>query len=197
MAAAILPVLVLAVGLAMDATAVAAARGVAAPQVRVRDALLIAGTFGLFQALMPALGALAGDRFGERFARWDHWIAFVLLAGIGGKMLLDAWRAHRAAARGDASEAPAEAAPLGLRMVLVLGLATSIDALAAGVTLPLFGVPLGLAAATIGVVTFVLAAAGMYVGRFLGAQLGERLTIVGGVALVAMGAKILVEHTLS
>jgi putative Mn2+ efflux pump MntP len=180
--------LVLALGLAMDATAVAAARGLAAPVVHVRHALLVGGLFGGAQALMPLLGYLLGARLGPAIARWDHWLAFALLAGIGGKMLWEARGSH-------SEEAPAPTGdPFGLRILLVLALATSIDAFAAGITLPLLNAPLSLSLITIGVTTAVLSGAAVFLGRHFGSKLGRRLDALGGAVLVGLGVKILVEH---
>ena len=176
-------VLALALALAMDATAVAGARGLAAPVVRPRDALLVGLLFGGAQALMPALGWLLGDRLGPWVADWDHWVAFVLLAGIGAKML---WEARQPAAAAEGG--------LQLRVLLVLALATSVDAFAAGITLPMIGAPLLLSLVTIGVTTALLSAGALLLGRRFGARWGRRLDALGGVALILLGVKILVQH---
>ena len=181
-----LAVLWIAFGLAMDATAVAAARGLAVVRVRPADAVRIALLFGGFQALMPAIGWAAGARVSGRLAAWDHWIVFVVLGGLGGKML---WEAIRGA-----SDAPADEDPFRLALLVPLAIATSLDALAAGFTLPMLSAPFALSLATIGLVTAALSLAGLYLGRRLGAKLGKRLDAVGGLALIAMGTKILVEH---
>jgi manganese efflux pump family protein len=178
--------LALAVGLAMDATAVAAARGAAARELRPRDVARVALIFGGFQALMPLVGWLLGSAIGRAIAAWDHFVAFGLLSAIGVHMLLEARRSQRASsARADA---------FGLRPLLVLGVATSIDALAAGVTLPMLGAPLPLSVAAIGVTTAVLAALGLYAGRRAGAALGRRLDVAGGVILILLGVKVLAHH---
>jgi putative Mn2+ efflux pump MntP len=180
-------ILLLAVGLAMDATAVAAARGLAAPRIERRHVLLVALFFGGFQALMPLLGWLLGSRIGPLVQAWDHWIAFVLLGGIGAKML---WEA-----RGGGDEVEGAAGDLfALRVMLVLAIATSIDAFAVGVTLPMLGAPLALSLATIGVTTAVLSVIGLFLGRRFGAMLGRGLDAFGGLVLIGLGAKILVEH---
>jgi manganese efflux pump family protein len=176
-------VLALAVALAMDATAVAGARGLAAPEVRLRHALLVGVLFGGAQALMPALGWLLGDRLGPWVAAWDHWVAFVLLAGIGVKML---WEARQPPASG--------AGGFQLRVLLVLALATSVDAFAAGITLPMIGAPLLLSLVTIGLVTALLSAGAVLLGRRFGARWGRRLDALGGAALILLGVKILVQH---
>ena len=179
-------ILLLAIGLAMDATAVAAARGLAAPQAPWSDALRLALLFGAFQAGMPLLGWMAGARIGPWIAAWDHWIAFALLAGIGGKMLWEAFR-------GD-EEASPEGGSFRLRALLLLAVATSIDALAVGVTLPLLRAPLLLTIVTIGVTTTLLSLAGVYAGRRFGARLGRHLDAFGGLVLIGIGARILVQH---
>jgi putative Mn2+ efflux pump MntP len=176
-------VLALALALAMDATAVAGARGLAAPVVRLRDAVLVGALFGGAQALMPALGWLLGDRLGPAVARWDHWIAFVLLVGIGLKML---WGARQ--------PQPASEGGFQLRLLLVLAFATSVDAFAAGITLPMIGAPLLLSLVTIGVTTAVLSGAAVLLGRRFGARWGRRLDALGGAVLILLGVKILIQH---
>ena len=174
---------VLAVALAMDATAVAAARGLAA-RPRLREALAIGAVFGAFQAGMAALGWAAGAGAARWIEPWDHWIAFAVLVLLGARMLIEAWRGE------GASEVP----PLNLRLLAVLGIATSIDALAAGVTLPLLDLREELSLALIGGVTAVLSVLGALAGGALGARGGSRLEVLGGLALWAIGVKILVEH---
>lgn len=188
--------LVLAIGLSMDAMAVAAARGLASPDVRAGQIARIALFFGAFQGLMPLLGWAAGAAFGDLVRAWDHWIAFVLLGALGLKML---WEARGNATDDEAQPADTASAdprsdPFAVRVLFVLAIATSIDALAAGVTLPMFETPLLVSLATIGVTTAVLSAIGVLVGRRFGALLGKRLEIVGGLALVGLGTKILIEH---
>jgi manganese efflux pump family protein len=180
-------ILLLAVGLAMDATAVAAARGVVVSEIRARHVLLVAGFFGGFQALMPIIGWVLGARLGPLVQTWDHWIAFVLLAFIGGKML---WEACGPAD----SEREAAVDHFALRSMLVLAVATSIDALAVGITLPMLNAPFALSVVTIGLVSAVLSAVGLFAGRRFGAMLGKRLDVVGGLVLIGLGLKILIEH---
>jgi putative Mn2+ efflux pump MntP len=181
-------ILLLALGLSMDAMAVAAARGLAVPRVRARHVALVAGFFGGFQALMPLLGYLLGDRVGPAIAAWDHWVVFAVLGGIGGKMLWEALHHDSAEA------APSEADAFGLRVMLVLAIATSIDALAAGFTLPLLGAPLLLSITVIGITTAVLSGIGLFAGHRFGAALGRRLDIAGGLLLIGLGVKTLIEH---
>lgn len=185
-------ILLLALGLAMDATAVAATRGLVAPVVRVRDAALIGLLFGTFQAGMPLIGWLLGDGLGAYIQAVDHWIACAILVALGGRMI---WNARR-----DDDDAVAKAPDddlFRLRTLLPLAVATSIDALAAGITLPLVGAPLGPSVALIGVVTALLSAFAALVGRRLGASMAGHLELVGGLVLVAIGVRILVEHLLT
>lgn len=184
-----LSIVVLSVGLAMDATAVAAARGLAASRLRARHALTVALLFGGFQALMPILGWALGDWLGPWVAAWDHWLAFVLLGGIGVKVVLEARGGD-----GAAPPASSDEALFGVRVMLVLAVATSIDAFAVGITLPMLRAPFVLTLTTIGLTTAVLSALGLYAGRRFGALLGRRLDALGGVVLIGLGAKILVEH---
>jgi putative Mn2+ efflux pump MntP len=186
-------IILLSLGLAMDATAVAAARGVAARRVpSTREVLRVALLFGGFQALMPLLGWLLGSYVGPLMQRFDHWIAFALLGVIGGKMLFES------SSQVDVAQAPGgvEVRPdlFRLEVLLVLALATSVDALAVGITLPMLGAPFLLTLATIGVITALSSAAGLLAGRRLGAGLGKRLDALGGLVLIGLGTKILIEH---
>ena len=175
----------LAFGLAMDATAVSAARGLTGR--RPRELVLLPALFGGFQSVMSALGWLAGRWAGPYIERWDHWVAFGLLVAIGSKMLVDAWRAGRG---GAAERAPASAT---LALYLGLALATSIDAAAAGLTLPLVPVAPWIALALIGAVTAACSATGYLAGRFVGERLGARLSALGGLALIGIGVDLLVQ----
>jgi putative Mn2+ efflux pump MntP len=183
-------ILSLAVGLAMDATAVAAARGLAVARVLPRHALLVAVFFGGSQALMPLFGWALGAQLGDLVAAWAPWIAFALLGGLGGKML---WEARAE----DDDAPPVEPDPFALRPMAVLALATSVDAFAVGVTLPMLGAPLALSIGTIGLVTAALSVLGLLAGRRFGALVGKRLDALGGVVLVGLGAKILLAHLLA
>jgi putative Mn2+ efflux pump MntP len=179
----ILELLVLAVGLSMDATAVAAARGLSAPRVGVREAGRVAFAFGGFQAAMPALGWVGGAFLGDWANRWGGWIAGGVLLALGGKMLREAWAAP------DDEHAPGATDPFAWRVLLPLAVATSIDALAAGVSLRLMGAPVGIALVTIGCVTAVLSAAAALGGRGLGDAAGSRINALGGIVLVLLGAR--------
>jgi putative Mn2+ efflux pump MntP len=171
----------LAFGLAMDATALAAVRGLAAPP---REGLILPLLFGAFQAGMSALGWAVGAWGGTYIERWDHWIAFALLAGIGVKMLFDAWK-------GTDADEPLRSGPW---VFLALALATSIDAAAAGITLPLIPVSPWLALGLIGGVTAACSSIGFVVGRTAGRWLGGKLTALGGLILIAIGVRLLISH---
>ncbi len=169
----------------MDATAVAAAKGFAVPRIGPRHVLLVAVFFGGFQAFMPLVGWMISEELGPLVRAWDHWIAFFLLGALGAKMIHEAFSEPGTENNRDG---------FGLYVMLALAVATSIDALAAGFTLPLIGAPLLLSIATIGLTTAVLSATGLFAGRRFGLALGSRLDALGGGILIALGAKILVDH---
>lgn len=181
--------LILAFALAMDAMAVSAARGLATPRIEGRDVLLIAGFFGGFQSLMLGIGWAMGSRVGPFVQAWDHWVAFVLLGGIGTKMLWESRKTQLSDwVEGDTTDL------FQFKVLLVLAVATSVDALAAGITLPMLNAPLVLSLTTIGVAAAVLSVLGLFLGHRFGALLGRRLDAVGGVILMFLGSKILFEH---
>lgn len=173
-----------AVGLSMDAFAVAICKGLALKEARPRHMVLVGLWFGGFQALMPVVGYLVGVQFKDAITAVDHWIAFGLLAVIGGNMV-------REALSGDEEEADASLSP---KNMLLLALATSIDALAVGVGFAFLDVNIGAAAGFIGAVTFVLSGVGMKVGSLFGAKYKNRAELAGGVILILLGTKILLEH---
>lgn len=178
-------ILLLALGLALDAVAVSAARGLAAPRVTPADAGRVAVVFGGMQALMPVGGWALGEGLGDTIASFDHWIAFGILLVLGVKMIVEAVRAD-----GDGDGAVS----FGWRALWPLGVATSIDAMAAGITLPILGAPLVPSIVAIGLVTAALSAAAVLAGRRLGAHASGRLDLLGGLVLIGIGTKILVEH---
>lgn len=185
----------LAVGLAMDAAAVSATRGLAVPKVEPRHALSVALFFGGAQAGMPLLGWLAGDKLGTFAAAWGDWIAAAVFFVLGGKMLIEVLR--KRAREGDAEaveEMPAH--PFAIGTMALLALATSIDALVAGVTLPMLHAPLVASVATIGGTTAALSVLALYGGRRLGRSFEGRLDLIGGILLVGLGAKVVVAHLL-
>lgn len=178
----------IAVGLSMDAFAVSICKGLACREQNLRSNLLAGLYFGGFQGLMPAIGWLLGVRFSEAITSIDHWIAFVLLSFIGGSMIRES--------RSGAEEEELDAS-FGFRAMLPLAVATSIDALAVGVSFAFLGMTgreiLG-AAALIGAVTFVLSAVGVRVGSVFGSRFKSRAELCGGVILIFIGLKILLEH---
>ena len=175
--------LLIALGVAMDATAVSG--GMAIRGARPPDVFKLALTFGLFQFGMALAGALGGRQIEKYFSAIDHWIAFVLLAIVGGKMIWEAL-SHEEDRR------PAGA--MTLPVLVSLGVATSIDALAVGVTLPTLDLAILLSTGLIGVLTFVLSLAGAWAGRRLGDRFGTSIELAGGLVLIGIGVKTLVEH---
>lgn len=174
---------VIAVGLSMDAFAVSICKGLATGKVRLRHAVTAGVYFGGFQALMPLIGYLLGVRFQSMITAFDHWIAFVLLGIIGINMI-----------RESREEAETLDCDFSFRAMLPLAVATSIDALAVGVSFAFLQVDIVPAVCFIGIVTFTLSAIGVKAGGVLGAQNQSRAELVGGIVLIAMGVKILLEH---
>jgi putative Mn2+ efflux pump MntP len=184
-------VVALAFGLAMDATAVSAAKGVAVPKVLPSHVAKVALWFGGSHTLVPLLGYLVGARIGPHVEAWTHWISGLLLAAIGAKMVHEA----RSDDDEDAPKAPGED-PFGAKVMAALAVATSIDTFAAGVTLPMWKAPLGVSLAAIGLMAATMSTIGLFAGRKLGALFGKRLEIVGGLVLVLLGVKVVAEHYL-
>lgn len=188
-----LAALLLALGLAMDAVAVAALTGLnAGPDLRWRRTLRMPLCFGAFQAGMPLIGWLAGEAFVTLAVSWLPWIASAILVFLGGKMLITTARTDVAA--NGSRTALRGAAALAWRPVLLLSIATSLDALAAGLTLPLLTVPVALAVSLIGVVTFLLAWLGFHAGRRFHKLPGHWLGAVGGLCLIGLGVKIVLSR---
>jgi putative Mn2+ efflux pump MntP len=181
----------LGLGLSVDAFAAAVGKGAAIGKPRLRDAARIGLVFGTFEAIMPCIGWLIGRAVAGWITSVDHWVAFVLLAGVGGHMVWAAWHGDL----GD-DDAPAEERKRsgGMLGVVLTAIATSIDALAVGVSLAVIGVPILAACLVIGGVTAVVATAGVLVGRHAGAWLGRYAEVLGGVVLVLIGTGILVQH---
>lgn len=186
----IISLLLIAVGLSMDAFAVSICKGLCMKSVRAAHAVAIALAFGLFQAGMPLVGWLLGIQFQSYITAYDHWVAFALLAFIGGKMLADGLKGSQ----GDAC--PAEYR-FDVKELLTLAVATSIDALAVGVTFAFLpGTAIAPSVAAIGATTFGFSLAGVWIGHRFGRRHERRATLAGGVILVGIGVKILVEHLL-
>ena len=184
-----------AVGLSMDAFAVAVGKGLGMRRLDMRHAAIIALFFGGFQALMPVLGWLLGSAFAQYVAALDHWIAFVLLALIGANMIREAL--HDDDEEGSDSGASGDVrVRIDYRELLLMAIATSIDALAVGVTLSFLHVDIVFAATFIGVTTFVLSLVGVAAGQRFGARGRRPASIAGGAILIVIGIKILVEGLL-
>ena len=176
------------VGLSMDAFAVSICKGLGMSRLNMRQAVVISLFFGGFQALMPLIGWALGSQLADLITPIDHWIAFALLAFVGGKMLWDAFRED------DGEDGEAKDAKLDLKELLMLAIATSIDALAVGITFAFLQAAIVPSVTIIGVTTFVLSFVGVAVGHFFGARFEKPATIAGGVMLILIGAKILLEH---
>ena len=181
--------LLMGVGLAMDAFAVSVCKGLGMKKLNKKQALVIGLYFGGFQALMPLVGWILGIQFQKYITSIDHWIAFILLGFIGGKMILEAvkeWNEE------DIVEVKDQ--PLDHRNMFVLAVATSIDALAVGITFAFLQVPIVEAVSIIGITTFVISVIGVYVGNFFGNRYKKKAELAGGIILILIGLKILLEH---
>ncbi len=178
---------ILAVGLSMDAFSVAVCKGLSTQKLQKKHYLIIGAWFGGFQALMPAIGNLLGSTFSKYIENYDHWVAFVLLVLIGANMLREAFSKEEEAETKDAS--------FSFKSMFVLAVATSIDALAVGVSFALLpDVNITAAVLFIGAITFILSAVGLKVGNVFGTKYKKKAEIVGGVILILIGVKILLEH---
>lgn len=180
--------LMIGVGLSMDAFAVSVCKGLGMEKVNKKQAFIIGLYFGGFQALMPLIGWALGINFQKYITSIDHWIAFILLAFIGGKMVFEAVHDK------DEDTVTVKDLPLDHKEMLMLAVATSIDALAVGITFAFLEVPIVKAITIIGCTTFVLSIAGVVVGNFFGTRYKKKAEITGGVILILIGVKILLEH---
>lgn len=180
----LLSLFIIAVGLSMDAFAVSICKGLAMEKITVKKALIVGAWFGGFQALMPSLGYLLGSRFESYITAIDHWIAFILLGLIGINMVREAL----------SKEEEKESDSLDVKTMFLLALATSIDALAVGVTFAFLQVDIVPAVLFIGSITFTLSAIGVKVGNVFGLRYKSKAELAGGVILILMGIKILLEH---
>lgn len=175
---------ILAVGLSMDAFAVSVCKGLAMPKISLKKAAIVGLWFGGFQALMPAAGYLLGVQFQEGISAIDHWIAFILLSIIGANMI-------REACSGDCDS---ENDSLDIRTMFLLAVATSIDALAVGITFAFLKVQIAAAVLFIGITTFAISAAGVKIGNVFGTKYKAKAEFAGGLILILLGVKILFEH---
>ena len=179
-------ILIIAIGLGMDALSVAIGIGATARKLSPGPVLRLSLSFGLFQFFMPLIGWTAGRTVADHIARYDHWVAFLLLAFVGGKMIRDSFR--------EKDEKVHANDPTKGMTLLILSVATSIDALAVGLSFAFLKIPILEAGVIIGVVCFLMTAAGMVFGRKLGEFVGKWAELLGGVVLIGIGLKILMEH---
>ena len=184
-------IILIGLSLSMDALAVAITIGICRSEIHLRHAFKVALFFGGFQALMPAIGYIAGRSVSGLIEPVDHWVAFILLGLIGGKMLYEAL--HEEPVENGEDACPRED-PIATRPLLILAVATSIDALAAGISLAFGNIPIVESVIAIGLITAILSGAGVMLGRRLGALFQKYATIIGGSVLILIGFKILVEH---
>ena len=177
------------VGLSMDAFAVSICKGLGMRKVNKKQALVIGLFFGGFQALMPFVGWLLGSQFEKYITSIDHWIAFILLGIIGGKMIVESVKPDK-----EDDEVKEMDAPLDLKEMFVLAVATSIDALAVGITFAFLDYPIVEAITIIGISTFFISIGGVYVGNFSGNKYEKKAEFAGGLILVLLGVRILLTH---
>ena len=187
----LLTTLILAISLSMDSFAVALGAGACLRRPTMWDTLRVGFCFGFVQLLMPLIGFGLGLSFASQIAEVDHWVAFLLQLGVGGKML---WEALFGDEDDEEGEGRSGRMPVGT--LFLTAIATSIDAAAVGVSLAVVDVDIVGVCLLIGIVTFVIACSGMLMGRAAGPLLGRRAELVGGLGLIAIGAKILYEHTI-
>ena len=181
----LLELFILAVGLSMDAFAVSVCKGLSTQKLKTKHYLIIGAWFGGFQALMPTIGYFLGSTFEKYITSFDHWVAFVLLAIIGGNMIREGCSTEDGKANDSFS----------FKTMIVLAVATSIDALAVGITFALLpDVNIVAAVSFIGVITFIISAIGLKVGNIFGLKYKSKAEIAGGVILILIGTKILLEH---
>ena len=178
--------LLLAVGLSMDAFAVSICKGLATSKATLRGSFLCGIWFGGFQALMPLIGFFLGTLFAEAIEAFDHWVAFILLAIIGANMLREAF---------GSGEEETHDADFSAKTMFIMAVATSIDALAVGISLAMAGnVNIWIAILLIGVITFAMSAAGVKIGNVFGSRYEKKAQAAGGFILIVLGLKILLEH---
>ena len=180
-------ILMIAVGLAMDAFAVSICQGLKLPGLKIRDALIIGFTYGFFQAMMPVIGYFLGIQFESYITAFDHWIAFVLLGIIGLNMI-------REALGKDEDSDKEKEYKINFKEQMIMGIATSIDALVIGITFAILKTNILVAASSIGIITFMIAAGGVYIGHFFGARFKNKAELIGGIILILIGVEVLLEH---
>lgn len=186
----IVTIILVGLALSMDACAVSLATGVAMCKIRIRPALRMAFSFGFFQAIMPILGWSVGQKAVKLIEKYDHWVAFSLLFIVGIKMIYEALKKNE----GEEKILRKTYKPLTIPLLLTLSLATSIDAAAVGLSLSFLNVNIIEPAIIIGIITFCVSLSGIFLGCKIGDFFGSKIEIVGGIILVGIGIKILIEH---
>lgn len=176
-------IILIGLGLAMDAFAVSVCKGLSMKKMNWKNAVIIAAYFGVFQAIMPIIGYFLGTTFSSLVENVDHWIAFILLVIIGGNMIKDSF-----------DEEQKSNEQVDLKTMLILSLATSIDALAVGITFAFFETNIILAVSIIGIITFILSLIGVKIGNRFGNKFQSKAEFTGGIILIIIGIKILLEH---
>lgn len=176
--------IILSVGLAMDAFAVSICKGLAMKKMKWKNAIIIGLYFGIFQAIMPLIGYLLGVSFQSAITSIDHWVAFVLLVGIGANMIREAISKEKEEANDS----------IKIKDMLILAIATSIDALAIGITFAFLEVNITLAVSLIGIITFIISVIGVKIGNIFGDKYERKAELAGGIILIGLGIKILIEH---
>ena len=184
MSLTIIELIFLSIGLAMDAFAIAVCKGLSIKKMSWKNAVIIGLYFGIFQALMPLLGYILGVNFQSRITNIDHWIAFILLVGIGVNMTKEAF----------SNEKEETSDSIKFKDMVILGIATSIDALAIGVTFAFLKVDIIISISIIGIITFILSIIGVKIGNVFGIKYEKGAQLVGGFILIFLGMKILIEH---
>jgi len=179
----LLEIIIVAVALSMDTFAVAIALGLSVKKLKIKEVLMPAIYFGFFQAVMPLVGYFAGVNFASRIQSVDHWVAFALLGLVGGKMIKDSF-----------SKKKTEAAPFRFHAMLLLAAATSVDALAIGITFAFLEVNIFKAVIIVGSITFAITAIGVKIGNAFGAKFKSKAEFLGGAVFIILGVKILLEH---
>lgn len=182
--------IILAVGLSMDAFAVAICKGLSMKKVSFKEMAIVGLWFGGFQALMPLIGYFLGEAFEKYIEQIDHWVAFVLLVLIGALMIKESFEKEE-----KKEEEKEDSSPLAFKTMLTMAIATSIDALAVGISFGILpDVNITVAVSSIGIITFILSAVGVKIGNVFGAKYKSKAEFAGGIILVLLGIKILLEH---
>lgn len=179
-----LELIILAIGLSMDAFAVAICKGLSIKKLKLKDAAIVGLWFGAFQALMPVIGYILGMNLRVYIEAFDHWIAFILLLLLGSNMIKESLE------KGDENVK----ADLSFKTMLIMAIATSIDALAVGITFAFLGANIVFSASVIGIITFIISFAGVKIGNVFGAKYKSKAELAGGIILILIGVKILLEH---